>query len=146
MKKSIIVILMAVCSLKLNAQSLDGLVFSTGSDGPSPYIYFEENTVNLGFPKEITKDGNRHIDLEQIERAKYSYSIINGIYRITVSSDPKIELFLLFDNEFGYFSITAPYKYDSGILLKITDEIKPRLPRGGGESFLNAIWRDLSIK
>ena len=130
----------------LNAQSLDGLLFSTGSDGPMPSIYFKNNTISLYYPVEVLIDGKKYMNLKEIENKKYSYSIINGIYHITVYSEPKIELYLLFDENFGYFSITLPDKYDSGILLKITNEIIPRLPKGGGEAWLYSYFRNVSIK
>jgi hypothetical protein len=116
---------------------LNGLIFAEGSDGPSARIIFKDNKVSILFPY----NGGT-----EINNTNYSFSIINGIYRITIFSDPRIELYLLFDNEFGYFSITSPFKYDSGILLRITNEIIPKLPRGGGEPFLYAIFKNLSIK
>jgi hypothetical protein len=139
MKKTIVTIFIIMnCLLKLNAQSLDGLVFEEGSDGPSPFIYFEENTISLGFPKLVIINGDKYVDLEEISKSTYSYNIVNGIYHITIPSNPKIELFLLFNDEFGYFSITSPdnYKYDSDLLLRITEKIKPSLPRGGGEPYI----------
>ncbi|MDR1388612.1 MAG: hypothetical protein LBJ31_01360 [Treponema sp.] len=127
MKKLVIIILTTICSFKLSAQSLEGLNFSTGGDGSSPSMWFKDNTVSIVLPLE------RGI---YIDKARYSFSIINGIYRISVLSYPKIELYLLFEDEFGYFSIIAPYKFDSGILLNVTNERLSRLPRGGGDDFI----------
>jgi hypothetical protein len=143
MKKIIVTIFIIMnCLLKLGAQSLDGLILSDGSDGPSPSIRFAENTITLRFPKLVIINGDKYVGLERIEESKYSYNIENGIYHITVPSNPKIELFLLFNDEFGYFSITSPdeYKYDSDLLLRITEKIRPYLPEGGGDSYIAASY------
>jgi hypothetical protein len=146
MKRILICVFLFNC-IFLNAQSLDGLRFSTGSDGPIPSIYFGNNTVSIMYPVEVTIEGKNYLDAEFIENKKYSYSIINGIHRITIYSEPNIELYLLFNDDFGYFSVTSPHKYDSGILLRITDEIIPRLPRGGGEAWVSEIYNNnLTIK
>jgi hypothetical protein len=150
MKSAIAIIFIINCIVTLNAQSLDGLYFSTGLDGPSPFVSFEKNTVSLRFPAEVTIEGVAYTELKYIENAKYSFSMINGIYRVTIQSvpqpgpkgegsplAPKIELYLLFDNDFGYFSISWPYKYDSGLLLRVTDELYPKLPKGGGDPWLD---------
>jgi hypothetical protein len=110
----------------------------TGGDGPMPFITFENNTVSLFFPVIVIRNSEKYVGSEYIQKAKYSFSIVNGIYHIKIQSDQKIELYLLFDNEFGYFSIVSPDKYkdDSGILLRVTEEIIPKLPKGGGEDWL----------
>ena len=146
MRRILLYIFLINCII-LNAQSLDNLQFSTGSDGPSPYINFKNNTVSLLYPRKITISGKDYWDVIDIENKKYSYSTVNGIYRITVYSDPIIELYLLFNDEFGYFSVISPHECDSGILLRITDEIIPRLPRGGGEAWLYEIlFNNFTIK
>ena len=136
MKKVFLIIIILNVLLRLNAQSIDGLTFSTGQDGPSPFISFRNNTVTLGYPKNITINGIRYLDLEYIENARYSSRIINGIYNITILTDQTVELYLLFNEEFGIFSIRSPIRYDSDILLRITDELIPHLPRGGGEPYI----------
>jgi hypothetical protein len=130
MKRAIIIILAINCVLNLNAQSLEGLYFSDGADMFSPKLSFYDNTVSMILGVE---------DGVYIDKAKYSYNIINGIYRISILSEPRIELYLLFDDEFGYFSIISPWnKVESGILLNVTDERAQRLAgRGGGEPFIN---------
>lgn len=135
---TIFFILFFILAIEIYAQSLDGLIFSTGQDGPSPDISFKNNTVTLYFPEDVIRNGQKYIGLKEIKNASYSYKIINGIYHISIQSNPNIELYLLFNNEFGYFSITSPVenKYDSGLLLRVTDELIPRLPRGGGDSWL----------
>ena len=136
MKKILFFIFIMSSSSYLYSQNLNGLYLSTGQDGPSPSIWFENNNISLLFPI----NGGTYI-----EKEKYLINSINGIYKITILSNPGIVLYLLFDNEFGYFSITTPYKYDSGILLRITDEIIQKLPRGGGDSFIRAFLEEKSI-
>ena len=104
MKKLIVFIISFIFISNLSAQSLNGLFFWAGQ-GTSPSIYFENDTVQILF-----------LSQQEINvKARYSFKIINDIYLVTLYSEPRIEFYLFFNDEFGYFSFISPFIDDSGI-------------------------------
>jgi hypothetical protein len=88
-----------------------------GADIFDPFYEFDGSKINFNpYRVGIIGVGTTETDIEI--NTTYKYSIINGIYYLTINYMPEIKTILLYNDDFGYMSIYSPLQAESGLLIR----------------------------